>query len=114
MEKRTYDVVVFGATGFTGKLVAEYLSENYSSEELKWAIAGRDSSKLKSLAEDLSLDSKHIIVADSFDRESLRGMCAQTKVVLTTVGPYLSFGEPLVEACIEEKTNYVDYGGYSI
>ena len=50
-------------------------------------------------------------MADSFDRESLRGMCAQTKVVLTTVGPYLSFGEPLVEACIEEKTNYVDLTG---
>jgi len=115
--KRKYDVVVFGATGFTGRLVAEYLAEHYESG-LKWALAGRNQSKLELLRAELTGRWKHVgqvplIVADSFDGEALTAMAKSTKVVCTTVGPYAKYGEALVQACAAEGTDYCDLTGES-
>ncbi|MEM7356751.1 MAG: saccharopine dehydrogenase NADP-binding domain-containing protein [Acidobacteriota bacterium] len=108
--ERRYDLVVFGATGFTGKLVAEYLAA--SSETFSWAIAGRSADKLADVKSELDLgDDVGLIAADSADRASLAAMAADTRVVLTTVGPYQKFGAPLVAACVEAETDYVDITG---
>ena len=111
-----YDVIVFGASGFTGSLVAEYLSKKYGSiGSLKWAIAGRDQCKLEAISKDLSLESCgqniDIIRADSFDVESLNIMAKKAKVICSTVGPYAKYGTNLVEACIHNNTDYCDITG---
>ncbi|MGB1062622.1 MAG: saccharopine dehydrogenase NADP-binding domain-containing protein, partial [Ketobacter sp.] len=112
---RSYDIVVFGATGFTGKLTAEYLLRSPDSQRIKLAIAGRNSSKLEATRQQLQADSGQgqvdTIVADSNDYTSLVQMAAQARVVITTVGPYLKYGEPLVRACVETGTHYVDLTG---
>lgn len=112
---RPYDIVVFGATGFTGKLTAEYLVQCADADNIKLAIAGRSSAKLEACKQDLlTLNNKaHLetIQADSGDYGSLVKMAAQAKVVITTVGPYLKYGEPLVRACVEAGTHYVDLTG---
>ena len=98
--ERDYDIVVYGATGFTGKLTAEYLVNSKDAATLKLAIAGRNPSKLEACKQDLeSLNSNisiGVIQADSDSLTSLKAMAAQTKVVITTVGPYLKYGELLV------------------
>ncbi|NRA69203.1 MAG: saccharopine dehydrogenase NADP-binding domain-containing protein [Pseudobacteriovorax sp.] len=109
MGARDYDVVIFGATGFVGKLLCEYFRDHVK-DRVSWAIAGRSLDKLKALSEALSLDAG-IIIADSRDDTSLLSMAARTRVVLTTVGPYLRYGEPLVKACIEQETHYCDLTG---
>ncbi len=107
---RTYEIVAFGATGFTGKLVAEYLAA--SEEPFRWAIAGRSAEKLAAVKEDLGLgDDVGVISADSGDPDSLAAMAEQARVVLTTVGPYQKYGEPLVAACVEAGTDYADITG---
>ncbi len=108
--ERTYDVVVFGATGFTGRLVAEYLAA--SNESFRWAIAGRSAGKLARVKADSGLgDDVGVIAADSSDSGSLAAMAEQTRVVLTAVGPYQKYGEPLVAACVEAGTDYADITG---
>ncbi|AUM14581.1 saccharopine dehydrogenase family protein [Ketobacter alkanivorans] len=113
--ERPFDIVVFGATGFTGKLTAEYLVQCAHSKKIKLAIAGRNSGKLEACKQDLmALNSKAdigTIEANSDDYTSLVKMAAQAKVVITTVGPYLKYGEPLVRACVEAGTHYVDLTG---
>jgi len=113
--KRPYDIVVFGATGFTGKLTAEYLVTSKEANKLKLAIAGRNSGKVDACKQDLlAKNSKaniDTIVADSSDYTSLVNMAAQASVIITTVGPYLKYGEPLVRACVEAGTHYVDLTG---
>src|SRR5690606_17171078 len=109
MTQRTYDLVVFGATGFTGGLVARYLHGRIGTSKT-WALAGRDRAKLESLRATLH-PAIGILEADSSDSQSLRAMAAQTRVVITTVGPYSRHGEPLVAACIDEGTDYVDLTG---
>ena len=105
-----YDVVVFGATGFTGKLVAAYLAA--SSETFRWAIAGRDAERLRGVKSELGLgDAVGVIAADSGDAASLAAMAGQTRVLLTTVGPYQKYGGPLVAACVENGSHYVDITG---
>ena len=119
MTQRKFDIIVWGATGFTGKLVAEYLNEAYTGNpRLTWAIAGRSKDKCKKVKQELiALKSEakelEIIIADSFDLESLRKMAAQTTVICTTVGPYSEYGHALVEACVEEGTHYCDLTGES-
>lgn len=110
-----YDIIVYGATGFTGKLTAEYLVSSKEAKTLKLAIAGRNPSKLDACKQDLlqlnpdiSIDT---IEAYSDSLTSLKAMAAQTKVVITTVGPYLKYGEMLVQACVEEGAHYVDLTG---
>ncbi|WP_344861146.1 saccharopine dehydrogenase family protein [Amycolatopsis ultiminotia] len=110
-----YDLVVFGATGFTGALTAEYLART-APAGFRWAIAGRNPGKLAALREHLAgIDERWaelpIRTADTGDPASLREIAAAAKVVVTTVGPYLARGEPLVVACAAEGTDYVDLTG---
>lgn len=111
MNKRKYDLIVWGATGFTGKLVVEYLSEKEGLTDLKWAIAGRDEGKLKALRSTNHMEDLPVIIADSQDLNSLREMVKQCRLVITTVGPYAKWGSFLVEACIEQGTDYCDLCG---
>ncbi len=114
MTERTFDIVVWGATGFTGALVAEYLLSQYGSGgSLRWAIAGRSQEKLDELRAKLGAGAEALptIVADSFDEESLAAMTAGTKVVITTVGPYAQYGSQLVAACVANGTHYCDLAG---
>lgn len=110
MENRTYDVVVFGATGFTGRLVAEYLANQHG--DVAWAMAGRSADKLAAVRDEIGApEDTPLLVADSADAESLARLAEQTKAVITTVGPYQSYGEPLVKACVAAGTDYVDLCG---
>ncbi len=112
MTGREFDVVVWGATGFTGTLVAEYLLEQYGvTNGIKWAIAGRSMARLEALRESLGAPGLAAIVADSFDREALADLAKRTRVVLTTVGPYALYGDLLVEACVTSGTHYCDLAG---
>lgn len=115
MNERPFDVVVFGATGFAGKLTAEYLQRTYGGE-VRWAVAGRSEAKLKALVADLAAqrpDAPAVpyVVADSADRASLDAMAASTQVVCTTVGPYAKYGAELVAACVAHGTHYGDLTG---
>jgi short subunit dehydrogenase-like uncharacterized protein len=104
-----YDVVVFGATGFTGGLTAEYLARN-APPETKWALAGRSQAKLEAVRQRLGLELP-LLSADVTDPASLRALAESTKVLITTVGPYTLYGEPLVAACARAGTDYVDLTG---
>src|SRR2546423_5841855 len=104
-----HDVVVFGATGYTGALTAEYLAANAPSET-RWALAGRNREKLEALRDRLGVDVP-LLHADVTDADSLRAAAEATKVIITTVGPYIIYGEPLVAACAEAGTAYVDLTG---
>jgi short subunit dehydrogenase-like uncharacterized protein len=113
MSATPYDVVVFGATSFVGKLLCRYLASHFNSAELTWAAAGRSLEKLEQMRR--SLDAKAtgvpLIIADAKDGPSLAAMCAQARVVVSTVGPYALYGEPLVNACAELGTDYCDLTG---
>jgi short subunit dehydrogenase-like uncharacterized protein len=113
---RTYDVIVFGATGFTGRLAAEYLARKTRGLALRWAIAGRNAARLGEVkaalgAIDQACADVGVIEASADDPASLEAMARQTRVVLTTVGPYAEHGEPLVAACVRAGTDYVDITG---
>ena len=107
MEK-IYDIIIWGASGFTGRLAVEYIYRNQNNSNLTWAVAGRNESKIKEI-----LDGKNvpILIADSHDKESLVDLVKKTKVILTTVGPYARYGSELVEACAENGTHYCDLTG---
>ena len=109
MADREHDVVVFGATGFTGALTAQYLAR-HADAGTRWAIAGRNRDKLARTLETIGADVP-VVVADTTDASSMREMAASAKVVITTVGPYIEYGEPVVEACAAEGTDYVDLTG---
>jgi short subunit dehydrogenase-like uncharacterized protein len=112
--QRPYDLVVWGASGFTGRLVVEYLVKKYpQGGQLRWAVAGRDHARLSAVLDQISgLEQRPpVIVADSHDKESLRALALSTKVVLTTVGPYARYGSELVAACVENGTHYCDLAG---
>ena len=113
---RTYDIVLWGATGFVGRLVAEYFAEHYSSSEIQWALAGRSRAKLESLRRHLAetfggSETLPVLVADALDRESLDAIAGQSDVVCSTVGPYADYGTPLVDACVAHGTDYCDLTG---
>ncbi len=113
-DKREFDVIIQGATGFTGTLVAEYLLRQYgASGDLRWALAGRSEQKLREVRQKLgaAANDLELIVADSFDKAALRSLTARTRVVLTTVGPYALYGSDLVEACVDAGTHYCDLAG---
>ena len=108
-----YDFVIYGATGFTGKLVVEYAINQYTNNnEILWAIAGRNNEKLEHVQEKYNLPSDiGKIVVDSNDQNSIDEMVSQTKCVLTTVGPYQLYGEKIIKTCISTGTDYVDLCG---
>lgn len=113
--RRKYDIVVFGATGFTGGLTAEYLAR-HAPATLRWALAGRNAEKLKMVRArlgDINAACKDVdlLSADIDDADSIKAVAAATKVVITTVGPYIKYGEPLVAACAAAGTDYVDLTG---
>ena len=112
---RELDLVLFGATGFTGALTADYLAEHGPSD-LRWALAGRSRDKLERERDRLAeahpgLSGLELVVADSGDPASLADLAARTKVVITTVGPYVDRGEALAGACAEAGTDYCDITG---
>jgi short subunit dehydrogenase-like uncharacterized protein len=106
--QRKYDIVLYGATGFVGHQTVAYLAEHGAGVD--WAIAGRSQAKLQALLRDLKLKAP-IIVADAQDSQALMAMAAQTRVVLSTAGPFALYGSPLVAACVHNKTHYVDITG---
>jgi short subunit dehydrogenase-like uncharacterized protein len=113
--RRKYDIVLFGATGFTGGLTAEYLAQ-HGGDKLRWALAGRNEEKLKLVRARLAdinpaCKTLDLLMADVGDAESIKAVAVSAKVVITTVGPYIHFGEPLVAACAAAGTDYVDLTG---
>ncbi len=107
---RPYDLIVYGATSFVGKIIAEHLRERLADLDVTWAIAGRNAGKLDDLADDLDLGVDHF-VADAHDPYALEKMAASARVVLTTVGPYALYGSELVAACVKTGTDYCDLAG---
>jgi short subunit dehydrogenase-like uncharacterized protein len=116
MSSAKFDIVVYGATGFTGQLVAEYLTQHYKSDHsLKWAMAGRSLGKLKSVRDAIGAPGNtELIVADASDPASLKAMAERTMSVITTVGPYQLYGEELLAACVATGTDYFDLCGEPI
>jgi short subunit dehydrogenase-like uncharacterized protein len=115
MADRRFDIVVFGATGFTGALTAEYLAR-HATAGTRWALAGRNATKLEQVRGqlaviDLACAELPLLHADAGDADSLRAVAESTKVVISTVGPYIRYGEPLVAACAAAGTDYVDLTG---
>jgi short subunit dehydrogenase-like uncharacterized protein len=116
MSSSKFDIVVYGATGFTGQLVAEYLAERYRGDRnLKWAMAGRSLEKLATVRDAIGAPADTpLIVADAADSASLKAMVEQTRSVITTVGPYQRYGEELLAACVAAGTDYFDLCGEPI
>ncbi len=111
---REFDIIIQGATGFTGTLVAEYLLRQYGvGNDLRWALAGRSEEKLRRVRDGLGAGASglELIVADSFDKDALQTLAKRTRVVLTTVGPYALYGSDLVAACVNAGTHYCDLAG---
>jgi short subunit dehydrogenase-like uncharacterized protein len=112
---RQYDIVLFGATGFTGALTAAYLART-AGPDLRWALAGRNQGKLAALRDSLVADHPQLadlplLHADATEPGTLRAVAGASRVVATTVGPYLQHGEPLVAACAQSGTDYLDITG---
>ncbi|HEY0483673.1 MAG TPA: saccharopine dehydrogenase NADP-binding domain-containing protein [Kofleriaceae bacterium] len=103
---REFDIIVFGATGFTGRLVADYLAGTAAREALRWAIAGRSRDKLEALGRGVP-----IVVGDALDPAAMRALARRTQVVCTTAGPFARYGSELVAACAEAGTHYCDLTG---
>lgn len=115
MADRDYDIVLFGATGFTGGLTAEYLAR-HAPARLRWALAGRNQGRLEAVRDRLAaidprLEAMDLVVVDATDVSALSDLASRTRVVISTVGPYVQHGEPIVAACAETGTDYVDLTG---
>ncbi|MBS61473.1 saccharopine dehydrogenase NADP-binding domain-containing protein [Salinisphaera sp.] len=112
MDTPAFDIVVFGATSFVGQLTCRYLAERYGDDgEVRWAMAGRSKAKLGQVRSEIGNPEVAMIVADANDADSLAAMCAQTRVVISTVGPYALYGETLVATCADSGTDYCDLTG---
>lgn len=110
-DHRSFDIVIYGASGFTGRLVAEYLASKHG-HGLRWAMAGRNADKLAAVRTELGIpEATPLVTADASNPESLRQMVADTRCVISTVGPYQLYGSDLVAACAEAGTHYVDLCG---
>jgi short subunit dehydrogenase-like uncharacterized protein len=108
---RDLSVVVFGATGVTGRRVAAYLAERAAETGVRWAAAGRDAAKLERVLGEVGVAAPETIVADVADPDSLAAMASRARVVLNLVGPYTLYGEPVVEACVVNGAHYADLTG---
>lgn len=114
MNEPHYHLVVFGATSFVGQILVRYLLERHGAGgTLRWALAGRSRDKLESVRRTLGsgAETMPLIVADAADETALRVLCAQTRAVVSTVGPYALYGSPLVKVCAETGTDYCDLTG---
>ena len=111
-ESREFDIIIWGASGFTGRLVALYLFDKYGATgDLKWAMGGRNLTKLEKVREEVADKNVPLVIANSNDKVSLLNMVKRTKVICTTVGPYAKYGSNLVEACIKSQIHYCDLAG---
>lgn len=111
MTDETFDIVVYGATSFVGQIMTRYMREQFGDGAIRWAIAGRSKDKLRKLSADTGLDGVEMLVADASDEAALQAMCARTKVVVSTVGPYALYGDTLVKVCATSGTHYCDLTG---
>jgi short subunit dehydrogenase-like uncharacterized protein len=118
MKRTSHDVILFGATSFVGQILARYMLATFGASQtkkdgLRWAMAGRSQAKLETLRASLGTEAAQIdlFVADAADSSALTALCGRTRVVVSTVGPYALFGEPLVKACAETGTDYCDLTG---
>lgn len=114
MAPREFDLVLFGATGFVGRLAAVYLAQH--AERFSWAIAGRDPVRLDALHRQLA-DAPNrpgVVVADSGDVAAVDAMAARTRVLITTAGPFARYGDPVVDACVRQRTHYADITGETV
>jgi short subunit dehydrogenase-like uncharacterized protein len=116
MASRSYDIVLWGCTGYTGELVADYLAAYQGKHsELKWALAGRSEAKVAALKRRLQAEfpgcDPPILIGTADDQSSVDAVVAQTRVIITTAGPYLKRGTPVVDACVRLRTDYVDITG---
>lgn len=111
--KAEFDIIVYGASGYTGRLVAEHLAQRYGiGSEVRWAMAGRSADKLAEVRDEIGAPKDTpLVVADASDPASLQAMVARAKVVVTTVGPYQLYGDELVAACAVSGTDYLDLSG---
>ncbi|WP_287455625.1 saccharopine dehydrogenase NADP-binding domain-containing protein [Leptolyngbya sp. UWPOB_LEPTO1] len=110
MSERPYDVVLYGASGFVCKQTVQYFAKYVSSEQLRWAIAGRNRQKLEVVRDEVGV-TVDVLVADSQDQSEIDAILSQTRVILTTAGPFALYGNTLVDACVRFKTHYVDITG---
>ncbi|MDP6415930.1 MAG: saccharopine dehydrogenase NADP-binding domain-containing protein, partial [Gammaproteobacteria bacterium] len=113
MVNKDFDVIVYGATSFVGKILCDYLVNEYAEPKLNWAMAARSEQKLQALQTALGDNAQNVpmLVADSFDEASLQALCDRTAVIISTVGPYALYGELLVKLCAESGTDYCDLTG---
>lgn len=110
--ERDFDLVVVGASGYTGRLVAEYLENTYGNSDIKWAMAGRSLEKLAAVRDEMGISADTpLIQVDSHDEASVTALVQRTRVVITTVGPYQLYGNALIGACAQHGTDYVDLSG---
>jgi short subunit dehydrogenase-like uncharacterized protein len=109
--ERTHDLVLFGATGFTGRLVAEELAKRDLALGLRWAIAGRDRDRLERIRTAIGRPDLPILIGDVRDEASLEAIARDARVVCSTVGPYTKYGDPVVAACVRAGTDYCDLTG---
>src|SRR5436189_181751 len=110
MADRELDIVLYGATGFVGRLAAEYVAARAKKLRLRWAIAGRDRARLEQVAE-RSGGNPRVLVADSGDAKALKAIAARTRVMLNMAGPFAVHGNAVVDACVKAKTHYADITG---
>ena len=109
-----FDIIIFGATSFVGQILTRYMLNQFAvGGELKWAIAGRSQNKLNELKISLGTAGEALdtLVADAADEDSLHSLCLSTRVIISTVGPYALYGEPLVKVCVALGTDYCDLTG---
>lgn len=114
MTNRDYDVVLYGASGFTGKQTVEYFAKH--APNLRWAIAGRNRAKLEAVKTEVggAANKADVLVADSQDQTAIDAMVARTRVLLTTAGPFALYGTKIVDACVRHRTHYVDITGETV
>jgi short subunit dehydrogenase-like uncharacterized protein len=116
VNKRTFDLVLYGATGFVGRRAAAYLAQHPMRRKLRWAIAGRDAGKLAALREELEGDAASVtlpalVIADSHDTAAVEAMAVSTRVLISTAGPFALYGDAIVDACVHQRTHYADITG---
>ena len=111
MADKKFDIIVYGATSFVGQIITRYMQAQFADGSIAWAIAGRSRSKLQQVSDAIGLSGVEIIVADAADEDALRKICAQTTVVMSTVGPYALYGDLLVKVCATTGTHYCDLTG---
>ena len=110
MSERPYDVVLYGASGFVGKQTVRYFATHATLEGVRWAIAGRNRQKLETVRDEVDVQ-VDVLVADSQDQQAIDAIVAQTRVILTTAGPFALYGNALVDACVRFRTHYVGSHG---